>query len=298
MIGFLGFPIARSALLASCCLPVAPAVPAVSRADALVASLPPPAIVRPAEHALLKPGAFRPCTGAERRAILADLVRSGRMTREQALAAIVFIPWVAGGSSFEAFSTDYTATGGQTIAIPAGAVAVTIEVIAAGAGGNSGNNGGGGGGGGYAKRNTYSVAGLTGIYIYVPPSVAASTSGAAAYARENASGGTVICSANGGGPGSGASAGSGGAGTVGDVLHTGGNGDIYGTGGGGGGAAGPTSNGSPGYHSIGGDGGGTPAGKGGDWGGNPGANYGGGGNGYNTGTGGAGAQGWVKLSWT
>ncbi len=55
----------------------------------------PPAVIRPAEHALLRPGAFRPCTRAEGRAILADLVRSGRMTREEAKRAVIFIPWIA-----------------------------------------------------------------------------------------------------------------------------------------------------------------------------------------------------------
>jgi hypothetical protein len=80
MIGLLGVPVAPPALPASCDLPIwTPQAPA---------------IIRPAEHALLKPGAFRPSTRAEGRAILADLVRSGRMTREQARGAIVFIPWI------------------------------------------------------------------------------------------------------------------------------------------------------------------------------------------------------------
>jgi hypothetical protein len=68
--------------------------------DALPTGTPPsPAIIRPAEHALLRPGAFRACTPAEGRALLADLVGSGRMTAEQARKAVVFIPWVGGGSA-------------------------------------------------------------------------------------------------------------------------------------------------------------------------------------------------------
>lgn len=55
--------------------------------------LPPrPAIQRPAEHVLLRPGAFRPCTREERRAIVADLVRTKRLTPEQARCAMLLTP--------------------------------------------------------------------------------------------------------------------------------------------------------------------------------------------------------------
>lgn len=55
--------------------------------------LPPkPAIIRPAEHALLRPGAFAPATPAERCAIIADLVRSKRLTPDEARRAMFFVP--------------------------------------------------------------------------------------------------------------------------------------------------------------------------------------------------------------
>lgn len=67
--------------------------------------LPPPlwaptnaAIIRPAEHALLRPGAFRPCSRAERWAIIADLVRTRRLTAAEAERALLFVPvvgWIA-----------------------------------------------------------------------------------------------------------------------------------------------------------------------------------------------------------
>ncbi len=68
-------------------------------ADAPALWLPPkPAVIRPAEHALLKPGAFAPATREERRALMAELVRSRRMTPAEARQAIFFVPvasWVA-----------------------------------------------------------------------------------------------------------------------------------------------------------------------------------------------------------
>jgi hypothetical protein len=53
-----------------------------------------PAILRPAEHALLRPGAFRAVTAQERRAIIAELVRSKRLTFAEAKRAILFVPVV------------------------------------------------------------------------------------------------------------------------------------------------------------------------------------------------------------
>lgn len=58
-----------------------------------------PAIVRPAEHSLLRPGAFRTMTREERRATLAELVRVRRLTPDGARQAILFTPvagWVPG----------------------------------------------------------------------------------------------------------------------------------------------------------------------------------------------------------
>lgn len=53
---------------------------------------PKPAIIRPAEHSLLKPGAFRPATSAERNAIVVDLVRTRRITAQEARKALLFVP--------------------------------------------------------------------------------------------------------------------------------------------------------------------------------------------------------------
>jgi hypothetical protein len=64
-------------------------------ADAPQIWLPPkPAIIRPAEHALLKPGAFRPMTREERRATIADLLRTRRLTFKDAKKATFFTPLV------------------------------------------------------------------------------------------------------------------------------------------------------------------------------------------------------------
>jgi len=51
-----------------------------------------PAIIRPAEHALLKPGAFRPMTRKECQATIADLVRGSRLTFAEAQRAMFFVP--------------------------------------------------------------------------------------------------------------------------------------------------------------------------------------------------------------
>lgn len=200
----------------------------------------------------------------------------------------IFESPVFGGKSggFVGYSTEYTTPGTSTISIPSGASTVTVECIAAG-GGTPG--GGGGGGGGYAKKNTYSVSGLSGIYISVPNTASGATNGSPCFAKENSSGGADIARATGGNKGDG---GTGGAGTVGDVLRTGGTGGGAGSGGGGG-AAGPTSNGSNASGGTGGTGGGSPAGAGGNSGVN-GSNYGGGAGGL---AGNTGAQGWLKLTW-
>ena len=58
-----------------------------------------PAIIRPAEHSLLRPGAFAPVSRAERRAIVADLVKSKRLTPREAARAIFLVPvtgWLTG----------------------------------------------------------------------------------------------------------------------------------------------------------------------------------------------------------
>ena len=229
-----------------------------------------------------------------------------------------FMSWGAvassqGGSSFAPFSTEYTTPGTQTVSIPAGATAVTIECIGAGGSGGAATGAtyrAGGGGGEYAKTISYSLSGLTGLHISVPNSVAGvsassdGNTGAQATVRENTSGGTIICQANGGqggkqGTGS-AKNGYGGTGGTGDVLHDGGTSRRSSNGrSGGGGAGGPTSaGGDVGNSSTGGAGGGSPAGAGGDADSGNGSNYGGGGGAAGgSAASGDGAQGWIKLSW-
>ena len=185
---------------------------------------------------------------------------------------------------FTPVSTDYTTPGTQTVSIPDGATAVTVECIGSGGAGGASY---GGGGGEYAQKTSYAVAGLTGIYISVPDAFT-SSDGDAAFAKENSSGGTTIALANGGLRAS--HGGAGGTGGTGDILHDGGAGNPAR---GGGGAGGPTSAGGNGSGSTGGAGGGSPAGAGGDE-GSAGHNYGGGGAAGST----IGAPGWIRLSWT
>lgn len=119
-----------AALLTSCCAPAAAA--AAATPASVVAPAAPwmparPAILRPAEHALLRPGAFRPCTPAEGRALLADLVRCGRLTRDEARHAVVFIPWVAGGASWN-YGDQISAADGSIITdITSGTPAGTFD---------------------------------------------------------------------------------------------------------------------------------------------------------------------------
>lgn len=282
-----------------------------------------PAIIRPAEHSLFRPGAFRPCSVAERRAILAELVRSGRLTKADAARAMLLVPVIGWNATFAGYSTEYTTPGTQTISIPAGASTVTVECIAGGASGSRnggpGGNAPGGGGGEYAQKTTYSVAGLTGIYISVPASVAGVSSSATAgnagsdcFAKENSSGGTDICRAKGAPatatPGFGAKTGAGGSGGTGDILRSGGSTsedrfapNVAGAGAGAGGTTG--AGGSVTNSNTGGTSGGSPAGAGGNspgtgaGDGTAGSNYGGGGGASVSGTSGAGAQGWLKLTW-
>jgi hypothetical protein len=54
--------------------------------------IPKPAIFRLAEHSLLRPGAFRPVSRAERRTIIADLVQAKRLTLTEAKHALFFVP--------------------------------------------------------------------------------------------------------------------------------------------------------------------------------------------------------------
>lgn len=201
---------------------------------------------------------------------------------------------VAGSvAAFTGYSDTITATGTQTVSIPAGASTVTVECISSGAGGYDNGTTYGGGGGAYSKKNTYSLAGLTGIYIDVPAAGAYGANGSDALARENSAGGTIICKAakswnyNSIHTGDGGQAADG----TGDLKYSGGG--ISSSAGGGGGAAGPSGSGAANSGGTGGTAGGSPAGAGGNTSAN-GNNYGGG-----AGAGGAttGAQGWIKLTW-
>jgi len=81
-----------------------------------------PAIIRPAEHALLRPGAFRPATREERRAIIADLVRSKRLTLAEAKRAMFLAPLIGGGGpaniSYAQNTGNTSATSATTFTFP------------------------------------------------------------------------------------------------------------------------------------------------------------------------------------
>jgi hypothetical protein len=159
--------------------------------------------------------------------------------------------------------------------------------------------GGGGGGGAFARKIDLAVAGLTGLYLTVPPPPSANTRVNAdpAIVRQNDNTGTILCQAAGGNHGISLGEGDGLGGQVancvGDLNYAGGTGAFSDTTGGGGGAAGSISG--NGSNAAGGTGGptiGYPAGSGGSS-GQVGGNYGGGG-----GSDRAGGGGYIKLSWS
>ncbi len=194
--------------------------------------------------------------------------------------------------------TTYTTPGTQTVSVPTGAVIVTVECYAAGATPLDDGTAGAGGGGAYSKRNTYSVAGLTGLYLSVPAAPGNNTAGGDAFVRENNASGTVICLAKGGGSGGTIRIGGAAASGTGDTKYSGGNGEAYGGGlAGGGGGAGSTGNGSNGSAGSGGAGGGGLAGAGGEGNGTNGVAAGGGGGSRDDVQAGAGARGAIKLTW-
>ena len=191
----------------------------------------------------------------------------------------------AHSASFSPFSTTYTTPGTQTISIPAGATSVVIECIGAGSSGVPEKTGTyGGNGGDYAKTTISSLSGYSALYISVPAATAANTPGASAFVKRDNSTGTTLCRGYGGGPGSGSQSLYNG--SLGDVIHYGGEGANSN---GGGGAGGPTGNGGVGP----GGAGNSPGGNGGSTSASAGQNYGGGGGSASTG-----AQGWIKLSWS
>lgn len=195
-------------------------------------------------------------------------------------------------AGFASYSQTITTTGASTITKPVGATTCTVELIAAGSSGvnNFDDSGSGGGGGAYSKTNTYSLAGVTGIYIVIPAGNAGN-----AIARVNNSGGAVIAEADGTiNDSAGGSAASG----TGDVKYSGGSGSSGSVSSSycrGGGAAGPTGNGGNATSGSAGAGGGSPAGFGGGSG--SGGDYGGGGGVNSSGTVSAGGQGWCRLTW-
>lgn len=220
------------------------------------------------------------------------------------MSGILQVLGPVGNAAFTPYSTEYTTPGTQTVSVPAGATSVTIECIGAGAGAywNNGAIRSGGGGGGYAKATSYSVSGLSAIYLSIPGAAATGTSGGDAFAKANSSGGTTICLAKGGGVGTYSVGGSGGYAVceTGDVKRNGGAG-YFGSSNAaaaGGGAANSASDGGNATPYAGGAAGtGTaPAGAGGTAYAN-GALYGGGGGGSTSGLG-TGAQGWIKLTWS
>lgn len=200
--------------------------------------------------------------------------------------------------TFVGYSTTYSTVGTQTVSIPVGATTVTVECFGGGEAGSTNfkSFGVGGGGGAYSKRNSYSTAGLSGIYIDVPAGGSlGGADGADAVARENSVAGTIVCLAKGGGTAGGGVGGASASGT-GDVKHSGGNGAGAISSSGGGGGAGPSGNGSNGSGATGGASGGSPAGAGGN-GTNNAGNEAGGGGGAGSSSFAAGAKGRVILTW-
>jgi len=198
-----------------------------------------------------------------------------------------------GGGGFAQVVQTYTTPGTQTVSIPDGASFVTVECIGAGANGShtADPTVNGGGAGAYSKRNSYSLSGLTGIYISVPTG-----QGGDAFAKENSSGGTTICLAA--GKSTANSSGALSTSCTGDLKYSGGDGDGSGGTGAiaGGGAGGPNGAGTAASVNTPGVGGGGAAGNGGN-GSQDGFVYGGGGGCTNV-TDKLGAQGWLRLTFT
>lgn len=181
---------------------------------------------------------------------------------------------------FTAVQTDTEVVG------PAGATSVTIICVGSGGDGSLDNNAGGGGGA-CSRTVTYSLAGVTSLFLTVAQRGVGQ--GAGSGVRINSAGGTVICYAESGTNGTSSSSGGRSSQGVGDFKYSGGNSSGGDANRGGGGAAGPTANGSNTFNTGGGASGGAPGGKGGGGGSNGNA-YGGGG-----GKGAQGYRGYVSL---
>lgn len=124
-----------------------------------------PAIFRPAEHALLRPGAFRPCSRAERQAMIADLVATRRLTPNEAKRALFFVPVVGWGlNGFEASFVDsaFTSTDGSNTTFSSlnlGEPRSDRYILVVWTGGIT-NSGFG------VSVNTITVAGVSATYLY------------------------------------------------------------------------------------------------------------------------------------
>ena len=222
----------------------------------------------------------------------------------------------AGGTPFTPFSEDVSpdvidsgSSYNSTKAVPAGATAVSIIVVAQGGwggdGGTSTFGGGGGGGGAYSSISSYSLSGITNLYLY-----AEGSSTRVCGVKENNSSGTIMVSAQRGVTGLTSSstagvaqAGGAAASGVGTVKFSGGAGSVRrsGTFSVGGGAGSGAANGGAGTGTT----AGTSASPGGTGGGNTsggtvGNNYGGGGSGAppNAGSGWQPGKMLFRLSWT
>lgn len=124
-------------------------LPPVDALDLLRASVAAPAIIRPAEHSILRPGYFRPVSRGERREIVADLVRTGRLTREEARKAMFLAPVVGWAAEEEAaLSLTYVdgtistggGTGTQTLTLPTGSAEGDLMILMGATIGNPTNN--------------------------------------------------------------------------------------------------------------------------------------------------------------
>lgn len=216
----------------------------------------------------------------------------------------LFIPQQVAAQGFQNF------TSGGTFTVPVGVTGITVECWGAGGGGGSrstNGSGGGGGGGAYASSVIAVTAGT-------PYTVTVGTGGPANTAGGNSSfGALVIAAGGGGGTNNSIVAGSGGsaASSTGTIKYDGGTGGTGSAGttysGGGGGGAGSTGDGGDASGQTAGTGTSVNGGNGGagvttQANGNTGNTYGGGGSGALrtslSRTGGSGANGLVKVSWT
>lgn len=232
------------------------------------------------------------------------------------MSCLIINQYVAAGPPFTPFTEDITpnivgasSNYNTTITVPAGATSVAITVIAqggfGGAGGTSTFGGGGGGGGACSVVNSYSLSGVTSLYIYYE----GTGSRLCGVKTDNSSGALIISAQRGfnglaGSASAGtASAGGSAASGTGDTKYSGGAGSVRrsGTFSVGGGAGYPTGNGGAGSGTTAGTSS-SPGGTGGGstFGASAGNDYGGGGGGAapNDGSGWNPGRALFRLSWS